>query len=187
MKAPAQVMQISFSVPAIVVQNLIKRSGPLNIRASEYARRLFEAAYSVRVAQECGGESGDPELDRAVRDVFLLADCEPEYIAEAIGAPVEWVRKILEGWRRTAGGTVQARPPAKPKPETPAQPAPPPARVTGSTVTGPLSAEEVRVVRNLWREGKRSPEIADVLGCDKRRVQNFATRNRDVCPSRRGE
>ncbi len=131
MKAPAQLTQISFSVPAIVVQNLIKRSGPLNIRASEYARRLFEAAYSARIAQERGGESGDPELDRAVRDVFLLADCEPEYIAEAISAPVEWVQKILEGWRRTAGGMLQTRPPAKPAPETPAQPVPPPCRLKG--------------------------------------------------------
>lgn len=186
MKA-VQLTQISFAVPAIVVENITKRAGPLNIRASEYARRLFEAAYAARIAQERGGESGDTALDRAVRDVFLLADCEPEYIADAIGAPVEWVARILEGWRRIAGELTGTPPAGKPKPSASAPPTPPPARATGSTVIGRLSAEEVRIVRILWREGKSIPEIADVLGCDRKRVQNFATRNRNVCPSRRGD
>lgn len=179
MKAPAQLTQISFSVPAIVVQNLIKRSGPLNIRASEYARRLFEAAYSVRVAQERGGESGDPELDRAVRDVFLLADCEPEYIAEAIGAPVEWVRKILEGWRRTAGELAHARPPEKPKPETPAQPVPPPA---GSKAWPPETAEKAAA---LWAEGRTCSEIGAAIGKKEGAVSMFMSKNRSLFPKRR--
>lgn len=179
MKAPAHLTQISFSVPSIVAQNLVKRAGPLNIRATEYARRLFEAAYSARIAQERGETTADAVLDRAVRDVFLLADCEPEYIAEAISAPVEWVRKILEGWRRTAGGMAQARPPAKPAPETPAQPVPPPA---GSKAWPPETVEKATA---LWAEGKTCSEIGAAIGKKEGAVSVFMSKNRSLFPKRK--
>ncbi len=195
-----QFTQISFSVPAIVAQNLSRRAAPLNIRPTEYARRLFEAAYAARISAERGTPSDDVVLDQQVRQVFLLADCEPDYIAEALGLPAERVTRILEGWRRAAQEIVSGRSDGGAFSEVkgaarlenaagvePSPSVPPPALKNGKAVTGTLKPAEIDVVRNLWREGKSAPAIAAVLGCDKRRIQNFATRNRDICPTRRGE
>lgn len=105
--------QISFMVPALVAKNLAKRAAPLNIRPTEYAKRLFEAAYFVRCLAEKGEAAEDVELDRQVRQVFLLADCEPEYIAETIGMPVERAQRILDGWRQAAQELVSGDAPRR--------------------------------------------------------------------------
>ncbi|RUV57637.1 MULTISPECIES: hypothetical protein [unclassified Mesorhizobium] len=181
--------QISFAVPAIVFTNLAKRAAPLNIRPAEYARRLFEAAYAARIAGERGQQTEDGALDTQVRQVFLLADCEPEFIAEALQLPVERVKRMLEGWRQVAREVFEPKPGpivllGPPAPA--AEPAPMPSADT-PTKTGAMDAGEIAVVRNLWREGKTVAAIAEMLGRTPKSVANFAMRNRDVCPVRRAD
>lgn len=182
------VVQVSFAVPAKIYDNVAKRAGPLNIRPAEYARRLFEAAWTARVAGERGLPTGDRALDHQVQQVFLLADCEPEYIADALRLPIERVKRILDGWRQAA--TEIASPPAR-KAEAPAETKaaipPPMASEAQPAKTGPMDAGEIAVIRNLWREGKTVAQIADTLGRVQKSVANFASRNRDVCPVRKGE
>lgn len=168
-----QVVQISFAVPAKIYDNVAKRAGPLNIKPAEYARRLFEAAWTARVAGERGLETEDRALDHQVRQVFLLADCEPEYIADALQLPLDRVKKILGGWRQAARDLIE--PPA-------AAPAAEPAEELKS---GPLSAEEIAVLRNMWREGKPIADIAETLGRKTDSIKSWAKTHRDVCPQRK--
>ncbi|TPM06782.1 MULTISPECIES: helix-turn-helix domain-containing protein [unclassified Mesorhizobium] len=178
-----RVQQISFAVPTVVFTNLAKRAGPLNIKPTEYARRLFEAAYAARVAGERGQQTEDAALDHQVRQVFLLADCEPEFIAEALLLPLERVQRMLEGWRQVARDLVD--PPAKAeKPAETKAPPPPPAE---PMKTGAMEAGEISVIRALWREGKTVAAIADTLGRAHKSVANFAMRNRDICPPRKAD
>ncbi|MER8380693.1 hypothetical protein [Mesorhizobium sp. M1399] len=175
------VQQISFAVPAIVFNNLAKRAAPLNIRPTEYARRLFEAAYAARVAGERGQQTEDAALDTQVRQVFLLADCEPEFIAEALKLPIERVKRMLEGWRQVA------RELAAPVEATPAveQPGAELAEIKIEARTGAMDAAEIADIRNLWREGKSIPAIAVALGRTTRSVDNWIQRHRHVCPVRK--
>lgn len=139
-------VQISFSVPRTVATNVAKRAEPLNIRLSEYARRLFEAAYAARVAQERGESSGDRSLDRQVRDVFLLADCEPEFVADALGMPVIRVRRILDGWRQAVAEALPT-PAATPEPTV----------VAAATRLPPPNRQEGAFGRLLGRPDRRHP------------------------------
>lgn len=172
------VAQISFSVSSTVYNAMAKRAGPLNVRPAEYARRLFEAAWAARVAGERGVPTEDRALDHQVQQVFLLADCEPEYIAEALKLPIERVTRILDGWRQVARELVE--PPAQEKPaETP------PPSDGAAEPRGRMTAEEIAVLRNLWREGKPIPVIAATLERTPKAIEQFAARNRDICPARR--
>lgn len=157
-----QLQQVSFSVPAIVWANVERRARPLNIRPAEYARRLFEAAYAARIAGEKGETSGDAALDEQVRGVFLLADCEPEFIAESLGLPLERVKRILEGWRQVAR-------------EAPSE------RVAPATVGAGYRPE---VIGPLWREGATIKEIAVAIGKTEGALSMWMSKNRDVCPKR---
>lgn len=94
-----KLVPVSFDVSPKVFAGLAERAKQTNVRPAEYARRLFEAAYAARIAGERGEESGDAALDRQVKATFLLADCEPEFIAENLGTTTATVERILEGWR----------------------------------------------------------------------------------------
>jgi hypothetical protein len=175
-----QMQTISFSVTPLVAANLAKRAAPLNIRTSEYARRLFDAAYHARVLQERGEPAMDAELDEQVRKVFLLADCEPEFIAEAIGLPLPRVQTILDGWRTVAREIADGtRPAAAPAPSTPPSPASPPAAPAQG------GGYPVETIRTLWAEGKGVREIAGAIGKTEGAMSVWASKNRDVCPKRR--
>lgn len=179
-------MQISFSVEARVFQRLQERATKMNLRASQYAQRLFEAAYFVRVVQERGEEQPDAELDRQVRTVFLLADCEPEFIAEAIGAPSSTVKKILAGWRTYFAGDVA------PGREIPAAQAPAAAGAAvagdGTKVLPPPVAKDggypVDRIREMWAAGTTVKQIAAAIGKTEGAFSMWASNNRDVCPKR---
>lgn len=177
--------QISFSVPATTYAALQKRAMPMNLRPAEYARRLFEAAWAARVMAEKGEASGDRDLDRQVRQVFLLADCEPEFIAEALGLPRPTVAKILAGWRQVAGEIaagggnasvgsrqtaveVKALPAALPAPEK----------------TQKVGGYPVETIRAMWAEGRSTKEIAAAIGRTEGALSMWMTKNRDVCPKR---
>lgn len=170
--------QISFGVPAVVFHNLAKRAAPLNIRPVEYARRLFEAAYAVRVAGERGQETEDGALDHQVRQVFLLADCEPEFIAEALKLPIERVKRMLEGWRQVARELVD------PKAETKVAPMP-----SGQTEDIPPAVAaggyDPAVIGKLWADGVGCKEIAAAIGKTVGGLSQWVLKHRDVCPARR--
>lgn len=124
------------------------------------------------------------DLDSQVKQVFLLADCEPEFIADSLGLPVNRVQRILEGWRQTAKALLQ------PKPQPPAEPAaplPPPGAAGEKQRNGSYSAEEISVIRNLWREGKTCREIADTIERPSAGFQQWVQKHRDICPKRRVE
>lgn len=187
-----QTQPISFSIPNAQFEALRRRAGTLNLKPSEYAKRLFDAGYFVRCAAEKGEEPEDAALDRQVREVFLLADCEPEFIAESLRIPEARVKRILDGWRRAARDMID--PPARPVVSGPEKAptmivnsvktlSPPPSPGAGER-TGTCTPEEVSVIRNLWREGKSVPAIAEVLGCAPKRIANFMNRHRDICPAR---
>lgn len=177
-------VQISFSVPRTVATNVAKRAEPLNIRLSEYARRLFEAAYAARVAQERGESSGDRSLDRQVRDVFLLADCEPEFVADALGMPVIRVRRILDGWRQAVAEALPT-PAATPEPTVVAAATRLPPPIARKVRSDGYSADQIAVIRAMWREGKEVKDIAAAIGRPAPGLSNWASRHRDICPKRR--
>lgn len=179
---------ITFAVSSLVYRNVVKRCQPLNIRPSEYARRLFEAAYAARVAGERGEESGDAALDNQVRQVFLLADCEPEFIAETIGLPLERVTRILDGWRRAARDIVEEneRTPAK-EPATVDAEGERIADRFADRATAAWSAEMIAIIAGMWAEGRNCTEIGAAIGKTAGNLSMWMTHNRDICPKRRGE
>lgn len=187
---------ISFSITAPQYEALAKRAGVLNIRPAEYAKRLFDAAYFVRCRAEKGEAVFDQELDCQVRQVFLLADCEPEYIAQAIGMLIERVQRILAAWRGAAknmasdGGAVAAvtgkaqlagADSAEPSPSVP--PAPSGERNPRSIKAWPT--EVVERAAALWADGKTAVEIAEAIGKKRGAVEMFASKNRDIFPKRK--
>ncbi len=175
---------LTFMVSKVVLANLAKRSAPINLRPTEYARRLFDAGYTARIAAERGEETGDRALDRQVRDVFLLADCEPDYIADAIGLPVERVQKILDGWRQVARDLRDAPATVEAPAATVASPLPPPA--AKKTRKDSYPPDQVETIRSMWADGREVREIAAAIGRTEGALSVWASKHRDVCPSRRG-
>lgn len=170
--------QVSFPVHLKVYDTMAQRAAVMNVRPAEYARRLFEAAYAVRCAQEKGERHDDGELDMHVRLVFLMADCELDFIAEALGIGEATVARILEGWR-IAAGEIE-RPAAVPPPAPSAKPAP----AKGGKLPR-WTDEDRRTLKQMWAAGKEVAEIAAVLGRAATAVQQYAISHRDLCPKRR--
>lgn len=162
---------ISFSVTSKLYAAVEKRAAARSVRVGEYARQLFEAAFNARVLGERGAESGDIELDRACRQVFLLADCEPEYIAETLAMPVGRVERILAAWRKIA---AEGERPAAPAPAPTAAPAPA-QRVGGYPV---------EQIRQMWADGASLKEIAAAIGKTEGALSMWMSKNRDICPKR---
>lgn len=182
-----KVQQISFGVSSLVFANLQKRASPLNIRPTEYARRLFEAAYTTRVALERGEQTDDAKLENQVRQVFLLADCEPEYIAEALGLAQPRVEKILEGWRHVAKELVEPTAPALEATLKVITPPPAPTSVQPAAYRTDLySPSEIKMIRVLWHEGKTTRQIALAVGRPLQGLKHWLKTHRDLCPSRKG-
>lgn len=181
--APA-LKPLSFSVHPKVYDNLARRAAVLNIRPAEYARRLFEAAYAVRCAHEKGERHEDRELDGQVRLVFLMADCEGEFIAEALGLRDATVARILDGWR-IVGGEIE-RPVAAVPPPAPSAPAP---SVSEAPRKDPRSSaayppEMVETIRAMWAQGRTGKDIAAAIGKAEGALSMWMSKNRDVCPKR---
>lgn len=188
---PVRTEHIGFNVDHRIHAALSKRAATMNVRPGEYARRLFEAAWLARVSGERGQSSGDVALDNQVRQVFLLADCEPEFIAEAIGIPAARAANIIAGWRtHFAGETVQARETpdgagaaagqeGASSAAAPPIPASPPAR---ETLVGGYPVE---TIRRMWAEGATTKVIARAIGKTEGALSMWASKHRDVCPSRK--
>lgn len=182
-----QVQQISFGVPELVFRNLARRSQPLNIRPAEYARRLFEAAYAARIADERREPVDDHTLDSQVRQVFLLAGAEPDQIADALGLPKERVHRILKAWRQAALELAgQQEETALRRGEAPAETAgtPPAAPETPAKDDDGYPRE---VIAKLWAEGRSGSEIGRAIGKTAGAFYVWSGKHRDICPKRKGE
>lgn len=182
---------ISFSVHPLVYRNVERRAGDVGVRPAEYARRLFEAAYAVRCAQEKDERHEDAELDMQVRLAFVMADAEPEFIAAAIGATEATVARILDGWRRwfAEGAPRRApagQPPARDAPEGGAAAAPAAAAKPASAKYQRWSDQDILTLKEMWAAGKEAAEIAAALGRTAATVQAYASTHRGLCPRRRG-
>jgi hypothetical protein len=173
-----KVETISFDVPALVYGAVEKRAKPMNVRVAEYARRLFEAAWAARVADERGQGSDDLALDRQVKQVFLMSDCEPDAIATALGIPEGRVRRIIEAWRnRPAWERFEP-------PKVPVGTPPPPAPAQGGRAQIVVSDRQAETIQSMWSARASVKNIAGVVGLTERQLDAWLARNRDVCPAR---
>jgi len=200
---------ISLTLEGRMAAAIQQRAKTMGKTMSHYVRLLVDGAYAARIAGERDGTSGDAELDRQVKQVFLLADCEPEFIAQALGMEQGRVERILEGWKTVAGEKPRA---ALPLPDASRGVSPPdgggpsggasndrrppvggsasPSAVTGggTAVDGgrknAWSPEHVEIVRRMWADGQSVKAIAAAVGRDHWAVQKWAETHRDVCPAR---
>jgi hypothetical protein len=166
-----QTVSLTLQLRAPMHARLAERASERGWKPTDFALQLLEAAYAARCQHDRGEESGDAKLDRAVRDVFLMADCEPEYIAAALDLPQSWVEKILEGWRRF-----------DPLSRSPA--APPKGKRGGAT--RPWTEAELRQVKDMWAAGKPVSAIAAAIGRPAGGVQQYICKKRSLFPRRRG-
>lgn len=185
-----QTRSISFAVDDRIYANLEKRAAPMGLRPAEYARRLFEAAYLARAAAERGEAFDDAQLDRQVRQAFLLADCEPAFIAEAVGCTAARAERIVAGWRKYFEDAPAAPALAPPEERRDA----PAAGVADRAGSGPKPRdprsvkawpeEMVARMQVLWAEGRTLREIGAAVGKTSGNVSVFTSKNRDMFPRR---
>lgn len=181
------VVAVSFLLRSKQYDALEKRAHAMGVKPSEYARQLYEAAFSARIADERGEESGDAMLDRMVKQTFLLAECEPDFIAKVIGASEEWVKAILDGWRAyakdpaKATGGKSAPVVAAPSPQAVAM-----GEASGAAKRKPYSDADILTIRRMWAEGAGTEDIAVALGRPHEGVKTWVYSHPGICPSRRG-
>ena len=167
-------VQVSLSIDQARYRAIADRAAAMGHKPSRYIGMLVDAAYLARVQREKGVDPDDRELDLQVQRVFLLADCEPAFFAEATGIPEGRVAKIIEGWR-TIGAELIERP-AQPEPAEPAAP------VRGE---GADDGYPVDTIRQMWADGKPGKEIAKAIGKSEGAFSMWTSKHRDVCPKRR--
>lgn len=178
---------ISFTLDAPMFKRLEERAKSQGRRAVEYIKLLVEAAYLARCAAEKGEATDDAELDRQVRNVFLLADCEPDFIADALALPAERVKQILTGWKIAAKNGFPAARQAEPAqaPATTTKPAPPPAQQPKNREPKPAwPPEMVATMQKMWAAGAKGKEIAAAIGKKEGNVSVFMSNRRDLFPRR---
>jgi len=165
---------VSFTLDQAIYAGIERRAGTMGKKPADYARQLCEAAYAARVGAEKNMPATDHDLDQAVRAVFCLAgEFSPKAIAKATGLTENLVDDILRGFKAVAG-EMRDRPPADKRQAPTEQP-----------TLRRFTADEIDVIRNLWREGKLTSEIAATLDRSTKVIENFASRHRDICPARR--
>lgn len=184
---------ISFTVEPKVHANLAKRAANLGYRPADYARMLFEAAYAARVRAERGEEDFSSDLDRQVRQVFLLADCEPEFIGQALEIPEARAQKIVMGWRKVLSGIGSVGAVAAVNPigqlteatglEPPPPPIPPSVAVKPKDNRG-YDQKTVDTIVTMYNAGKPIPDIAAAVGRPRGSIAMWLSKHRDVCPHR---
>ena len=166
--APVKTRPITVHVTEKVYANIAQRAQVMGRTPSAYAGLLFDAAYAARVLRERGEKPDDRELDLMVVTVFALADCEPEFIAEATGFSQTLVEKVLKGFSIVAREQDKATAPAPDKAETAIA----------------WTAERRAELGALWAEGLTAAVIAERMGTTAGAIYQFAAENRDVCPKR---
>lgn len=179
-------VQVSLSIDHARYRAIADRAAVLGYKPSRYIGMLVDAAYLARVTREKGVEPEDRELDSAVQRVFLLADCEPEFIAQATGLAQSLVEKILDGWR-TIGAELAVRP-ALPKPQDEVRPD------RTVRVDPSVAAEEKKAasraeypaeqISEMWAAGRSLKEIAGAIGKTAGALSMWLSKHRDICPHR---
>jgi hypothetical protein len=106
-------VQMQLTIEDAQYKALSARAKIMGIRATDYARRLFDAAYAARIGFERKMAVTDAELDEQVRAAFCMSgEADAAAIAKALGVPRARVEWILAGWRTYFAGEadgVQAR------------------------------------------------------------------------------
>ena len=103
-------VQVGIVVERHVYEALKARSAVMNMKPADFARRLFEAAWSARGGQEAGIQAADMDLGLQIRLVFALSgDGDIPGIARATKLPERLVRDILAGFRQVAEERREAR------------------------------------------------------------------------------
>jgi hypothetical protein len=175
-------VQVSLSIDAARFKAIAQRAEAMGHKPSRYIGMLVDAAYLARVQREKGVEPEDRALDSACQRVFLLADCEPEFIAQATGLQPALVERILDGWRRIGEQTADR--PAPPKPE-PGNAVDKTVRVApGAGSHGGLSVNDKATIALMWGQGASAAAIGAEIGLDADQVRAFARQHRDLCPAR---
>lgn len=164
----------SLDLPADLREELERRAAADRRSVNELALDLLFAAWTARKQLDRGELDAASELDRLVRVVLLLGDCEPSFVASATGAPVSVVERILDGWRRT-----MASGPA----EIAAAPGEKPVARQGKRQS--WSDADRALLQELWSEGLAIAAIGERLGRAATAVQQYAVAHRDLCPKRR--
>lgn len=161
-----QTVPITLRIPAIAQQRLHEMAKAAGYSASVYAQLIFDAAFAARVGHERGDEPSDAELDSQVRAVFVLAgQFDTDAICKAIGISEPLALRILDAWRseaRQAGAPMS----------------------TGAGRKPAYLPEMVETIRTMWAEGLPTSAIAKAVGKETGAVSMFASKNRDICPSR---
>lgn len=186
----SELATIAFAIPKDIHARISERARSMSLGVPQYARRLFEAAYLCRIGQERGDEPSDQKLDRQVREVFLMADAEPEFIAEALGLPQARVEKIIAGWQQVA---TERPAQAHTEQQEEVADAEPVANSTTRTIDIVIepkgtrwSSQTIAVVVKMWSAGKSTREIADAIGRSRASLEMWLSKHRDLCPKRRG-
>lgn len=208
MKLPQpQNISITVKVNARQQQRLHEQARKHGYQASAYAQMIFDAAYSARVGQENDYTATDADMDEMLRAVLCLAgQFNTASIARAVGIAEPLVVRILDAWRQHGRVTMppaplplvvrqahhegQNRAPGPPHPEpVEGPPAQPEAARRDDVDAGPARniaypPEMIETIRRMWAAGDPTSEIAKAIGKTTGALSMFASKNRDVCPSR---
>lgn len=102
---PGATVTVSLQISKAMFAGIERRAAAMNTRPAEYVRRLVDAAYLARIADEKDMPSDDDALDAAVAAVFRHAgDPDPASIAIVTGFPSGLVQRVLEGLRIASRG-----------------------------------------------------------------------------------
>lgn len=165
-------VSIPLSLPAPMHARLAERAKAQGYKPTQYAQLLLEAAYAARVEQDCGDEPADAALGRCVRLVFMLSECEPEFIAETLGLSRELVDRVISGWK-AAGRSLTAELASTATP-----------RNDSATRQRMTEAEKDEIAR-MWCAGASARAIAKAVNRPVGSIQMWISNNRDRCPKRR--
>ncbi|MGB3834437.1 MAG: hypothetical protein WA975_21535 [Mesorhizobium sp.] len=134
---------------------------------ADLALQMLMAGWKARRWLDREQIDGGSDLDRHVRLVLLLGDCEPEFIAAATGVPPQLVERILAAWSRACS-----------------EPAPTPKPDKRRSLRAWTEAERARLAE-LWAQGMEVKEIAAALGRSPGALGVYVSAHRDLCPNRR--
>lgn len=160
-------LTIALPTDADLAAELRRYATATGAEPADLALQMLTAALKARRWLDREQLDGGSELDRHVRLVLLLGDCEPEFVAAATGVPQQLVERILAGWSSACSAPAPA-----PKPEKRRQ------------LRAWTEAERARLAE-LWAQGMEVKEIAAALGRSPQALGVYASTHRDLCPNRR--
>ncbi|HTV68084.1 MAG TPA: hypothetical protein VMF90_06055 [Rhizobiaceae bacterium] len=179
---------IGFTLDAGMHAGLARRAAAMNYRPAEYCRLLVEAAYAARIGFERELPATDARLDEMVRATFALAgQFDAGAIARATGFDAGLVEKVLAGFQTVAVERRAKQPPQPISEDHGARDKTERSRARSDVDSKSTRGEwPVETMRSMWADGATAAEIGKAVGRQAGAVHQWAQRNRDICPPRRG-